>query len=57
MPRPIVAISASGGTSLAVDDNGDVWGWGDNGAGEVGTGSTAPTVYVPTRLTGISQVG
>lgn len=57
MPRPIVAIATGGGHSLAVDDNGDVWGWGYNVNGEVGVGSTVTHIHNPTRLTGISQVG
>lgn len=57
MKRPIVALSTGGGHSLAVDDHGDLWGWGYNVNGQVGTGSAAPHVFVPTRVTGISQVG
>jgi alpha-tubulin suppressor-like RCC1 family protein len=47
-PLPeVVALAAGFGHSLAVDTSGNVWSWGDNGAGQLGnhshTGSLLPT--------------
>src|SRR4030095_3571278 len=59
----VVAISAGGSTyagfhSLAVKADGTVWAWGANAFGQLGNGTTTPSltpVQVP-GLTGISQV-
>lgn len=36
----IVAVSAGGTHSLALDSNGSVWAWGGNGVGQLGDGTT-----------------
>lgn len=42
--------------SFAVDDNGDVWGWGLNTMGQTGTGITSnPEVQLPTKVIGLSK--
>lgn len=41
---PTVSAMAAGGShSLALDSNGRVWAWGDNGWGQLGNGSTSPS--------------
>ena len=42
----IIAVDAGGTFSMALDDFGRVWTWGDNSSGELGDGSTVP--YRPT---------
>jgi hypothetical protein len=51
----VVAIAAGGGDSYAVTSNGWLYGWGENGAGELGIsgGGAYPT---PTQVSGISNV-
>ncbi|MEJ2668457.1 MAG: hypothetical protein P8Z81_15410, partial [Deinococcales bacterium] len=36
----ITAIAAGSGDSLALDDNGSVWAWGDNAHGQIGNGAS-----------------
>ena len=53
------SISAGGAHSLAALPDGQVWGWGNGGSGEVGTGAMNEYVYQPVSaigLTGIVQV-
>jgi alpha-tubulin suppressor-like RCC1 family protein len=57
----IVAIAAGDGFSLAVDKTGQVWGWGDNEYGEIGTGvasgvGTLDGINTPILVQGISNV-
>ena len=49
----IVEIVARGYDILARDNQGKVWGWGLNSAGELGTGNTSQAV-TPTQFLGIS---
>ena len=49
----IVEIVARGDDVLARDNQGNVWGWGLNSAGELGTGNTA-AVVTPTKFPGIT---
>ena len=52
----IVQVSASGaGASLAVDQSGNVWAWGNNYHGQLGDGSGINR-STPVRLTGIEDV-
>lgn len=54
--RKAVAIGAGNYHSFAVDDKGDVWGWGLNSMGQTGTGITANTeVHLPTKVIGLSK--
>src|SRR5690348_7451385 len=53
-----VAVGADGRDVCAVRADGSVWAWGDNGAGELGNGTTV-SHFSPTQvpgLTGIRQV-
>jgi alpha-tubulin suppressor-like RCC1 family protein len=45
------AISGGQATVAAIDDEGNLWGWGSNLNGEAGIGSTGSDVTAPTRLT------
>ncbi len=48
---PITFISSYEGAHLAVDRQGEVWGWGENDAGQVGPKAAAPwRIAKPTRL-------
>jgi alpha-tubulin suppressor-like RCC1 family protein len=51
----IVAIAAGGNYSVALDQNGMVWTWGQNDSGQLGNGGTVNT-NLPTRVPGISNV-
>lgn len=51
----IVAIAAGGYHSLAIDDAGDVWAWGDDAQGQLGLGETGETLqYLPQRVQALS---
>ena len=45
--KQIVCVS---GTVLAIDENGNRWGWGDNGHGELGNGTAYKVVYQLTKI-------
>ncbi len=48
---PFVAISAGGSHSLALDQNGNVWVWGNNLEGQLGLGPGGPSsIATPTKL-------
>lgn len=51
----VIAISAGGNHSLALQDDGTVWAWGDNSSGELGDGTTNST-SVPQRIEGLDSV-
>jgi hypothetical protein len=45
-------IAAGGDFALAVDDNGDLWAWGDNTEGQLGNGTATSTpTTTPTEVT------
>ena len=44
-----IAISAGEQHSLALRSDGTVWGWGGNGGGQLGNGSTAFSTYPPVQ--------
>lgn len=52
-------IGACAYTSFAVDDHGNVWGWGANHCGQTGTGlvnnSTDQEIHVPKKVIGLSS--
>ena len=52
----IVAIAAGNYWSLALDTTGQIWGWGDNGAGQIGTSVNTGVTNLPTLVPGISSV-
>jgi alpha-tubulin suppressor-like RCC1 family protein len=51
----IVAIAAGGSHSVALDQNGNVWTWGDNYSGQLGLGAGGPSSYttVPTLVSNL----
>lgn len=40
--------------TLALDENGNIWAWGNNKRGQLGTGTKEDMYYVPTQITGIN---
>jgi len=56
--RKAVVVGAGQYHSFAVDDRGDVWGWGLNSMGQTGTGYTFPSdseVFSPKKVIGLSK--
>jgi alpha-tubulin suppressor-like RCC1 family protein len=57
----VTAISAGGAFSMVLGSDGSVWGWGANGGGELGNGTTAgelrPAEILDGAVTGISAGG
>jgi regulator of chromosome condensation len=56
--RRAVIIGAGNNHSFAVDDHGDVWGWGLNSMGQTGTGyafSSDAEVFLPRKVIGLSK--
>ena len=57
--RKAVVIGAGDYTSFAVDDQGDVWGWGLDNRGQTGTGNSNPdrdlTLAGPKKVIGLSK--
>ncbi|MFC6229831.1 S-layer homology domain-containing protein [Paenibacillus allorhizosphaerae] len=54
--RDIVQISAGDTHSLALDKDGNVWAWGDNLTGGLGTGSMGAPQSVPVRVMSLTDV-
>jgi alpha-tubulin suppressor-like RCC1 family protein len=52
----ITSISAGGAHSLAVDSNGQVWAWGSNTLGQLGTGAVTPGGGSRVQVAGISGI-
>ncbi len=52
----IVAVDAGGLHSMALDDSGRVWMWGDNRGGVLGIGSTASAIRTPALVAGLSGI-
>lgn len=51
LPQNMAAIAAGGDFSLALAQDGTLWGWGNNATGQLGLGSSQqPPVTLPTRL-------
>ncbi|KAL0949294.1 hypothetical protein HGRIS_009372 [Hohenbuehelia grisea] len=55
--RKAVVVGAGNYHSFAVDEQGDVWGWGLNTMGQTGTGYNEkdPMVQLPTKVIGLSK--
>ncbi|WP_395813549.1 MopE-related protein [Archangium minus] len=49
-------IAAGGNYSLALDEAGQVWAWGQNTAGQVGTGATSVSVPSPMKVAGLPTI-
>ncbi|KAH9928515.1 RCC1/BLIP-II [Epithele typhae] len=58
--RKAVLVGAGNNHSFAVDEEGDVWGWGVNSYGQTGTGladkNINKEVHAPTRVHGLGKV-
>ncbi|HTQ68771.1 MAG TPA: IPT/TIG domain-containing protein [Solirubrobacteraceae bacterium] len=52
----VTSVEAGNKFSLALQANGNVWTWGVNGQGQLGTGSEAPRSLVPVEVTDIHHV-
>ena len=56
--KKAVYVGTGSKSSFAVDENGDVWGWGMNGQGQTGTGypvDAKEVVLVPQKVVGLSK--
>jgi RHS repeat-associated protein len=56
LPSNIVAIAAGGYHSLALDANGNVWGWGYDSDGELGFGTSGYSYVNAVQLTSLTGV-
>lgn len=57
VPGGVTAIAAGAAHTCAIDDQAQLWCWGQNVRGEVGDGSGQPRVLTPTMIaTGVTQV-
>jgi uncharacterized repeat protein (TIGR01451 family) len=52
----VAAIAAGDGHNLALKDDGTVWAWGSNSAGQLGAQTTTKNRSTPVRVTGLSEV-
>ncbi|WP_164009468.1 MopE-related protein [Pyxidicoccus trucidator] len=50
---PIQAIAGGVNHALALDVDGNVWAWGQNTSGQVGTGAASTSVLVPVKVAGL----
>lgn len=54
----ISSIAPGGCGLLALDGDGNVWGWGSNSAGQIGNGSAGGSVSTPVQvLSGVASIG
>ncbi|KDQ61663.1 hypothetical protein JAAARDRAFT_66744 [Jaapia argillacea MUCL 33604] len=53
--RRAVAIGAGSNASFAVDEEGNVWGWGMNISGQIGIGERDKEVWAPQKVVGLSK--
>ncbi|MBF0450629.1 MAG: DUF5011 domain-containing protein [Candidatus Magnetomorum sp.] len=52
----VVAISAGGYHTLALQSDGSVWAWGNNAEGQLGIGSDVAYKKLPAQITSLSQI-
>lgn len=52
----VVAVSANKDYSLALNEDGEVWAWGENGIGQLGNGSNYIDSLDPTQVYGLSDI-
>jgi alpha-tubulin suppressor-like RCC1 family protein len=52
----IVAVAAGYYYSVALDENGNIWTWGEGDSGQLGDGGYPDSVPTPTLVTNISNV-
>jgi alpha-tubulin suppressor-like RCC1 family protein len=50
------AVAAGAFFSMALDDQGRVWAWGDNGSGQLGPATSAPNSTLPIQVTGLPHI-
>jgi len=57
-PSPTVVTAMAAGTQhlLAIDSSGQLWAWGANFYGQLGNGSTNPTIAPTTPISGLASV-
>jgi alpha-tubulin suppressor-like RCC1 family protein len=51
----VTSVAAGFNHTVALKDDGTVWAWGDNGYGQLGTGSTTQSL-IPVQVTGLTGV-
>ena len=52
----VVAVAASANSAYALQGNGNVWAWGDDAIGELGTGKETYTSDLPVRVRDIGHI-
>lgn len=52
----VISVEASARNAYALRADGTVWAWGNNGGGELGTGTTGGSSAVPLQVTGLTAV-
>jgi len=53
LPPGVIAIAAGGDHSLALDGSGNVWAWGDNSCGQLGTTASNSPNTTPVLVSGL----
>ncbi|WP_306925291.1 S-layer homology domain-containing protein [Arthrobacter globiformis] len=55
LPFDAVALASGAATNYALDRNGNVWAWGNNGTGQIGDGTTQDRL-LPVKVPGVTSV-
>jgi len=55
-PAPLVAVETGGQSSYGIDTNGNLWGWGDDSAYQLGNPAGGDQLTPSVILTGVAQV-